>query len=64
MQSIRSRDDPNAFAQSLFDGLPDRYDILADVLSLGQNARWRRAMVDRVVAAGQARRSFFCACRL
>jgi demethylmenaquinone methyltransferase/2-methoxy-6-polyprenyl-1,4-benzoquinol methylase len=55
MQSIRSRDDPNAFAQSLFDGLPDRYDILADVLSLGQNARWRRAMVDRIVAAEPAR---------
>ncbi len=51
MQSIRSRDDPNAFARTLFDGLPERYDILADVLSFGQNARWRRAMVDRVVAA-------------
>ena len=55
MQSISSRDDPNAFAQSLFDGLPDRYDILADVLSLGQTARWRRAMVDRIVAAEPAR---------
>ena len=51
MQSIRSRDDPNAFARTLFDGLPERYDILADVLSFGQNARWRRAMVDRIVAA-------------
>jgi demethylmenaquinone methyltransferase/2-methoxy-6-polyprenyl-1,4-benzoquinol methylase len=55
MQSIRSRDEPNAFARSLFDGLPERYDILADVLSFGQNARWRRAMVDRVVAAGPSR---------
>lgn len=55
MQSIRSRDDPNAFARSLFDGLPERYDILADVLSFGQNARWRRAMVDHVVAAEPAR---------
>ncbi|MBV8950506.1 MAG: class I SAM-dependent methyltransferase [Actinobacteria bacterium] len=51
MQSTRARDDPNAFARSLFDGLPERYDILADVLSFGQNARWRRAMVDRIVAA-------------
>ena len=40
---------PNAFAQDLFDGLPRRYDRLAEVLSFGQNARWRRAMVDQVV---------------
>jgi demethylmenaquinone methyltransferase/2-methoxy-6-polyprenyl-1,4-benzoquinol methylase len=39
----------------LFDGLPERYDILADVLSFGQNARWRRAMVDHVVAAAPSR---------
>jgi demethylmenaquinone methyltransferase/2-methoxy-6-polyprenyl-1,4-benzoquinol methylase len=39
---------PNRFAQELFDGLPRRYDRLAEVLSFGQNARWRRAMVDRV----------------
>jgi demethylmenaquinone methyltransferase/2-methoxy-6-polyprenyl-1,4-benzoquinol methylase len=41
--------DPNRFAQELFGGLPVRYDLLAEVLSLGQNRRWRRAMVDRVV---------------
>jgi demethylmenaquinone methyltransferase/2-methoxy-6-polyprenyl-1,4-benzoquinol methylase len=41
--------DPNGFAQDLFDGLPRRYDTLAEVLSFGQNARWRRAMVDRIV---------------
>jgi len=40
----------NAFAQRLFDGLPARYDLLAEVLSFGQNRRWRRAMVDAVVA--------------
>ena len=40
--------DPNRFAQELFDALPDRYDLLAEVLSLGQNRRWRRAMVDHV----------------
>ncbi len=46
--------DPNAFARALFGGLPDRYDLLAELLSLGQNRRWRRAMVDRVVAADPA----------
>jgi demethylmenaquinone methyltransferase / 2-methoxy-6-polyprenyl-1,4-benzoquinol methylase len=46
--------DPNRFAQRLFAPLPRRYDRLAEVLSLGQNGRWRRAMVDRVVAAGPA----------
>jgi demethylmenaquinone methyltransferase / 2-methoxy-6-polyprenyl-1,4-benzoquinol methylase len=46
--------DPNRVAQELFDGLPDRYDRLAEVLSLGQNRRWRRAMCDRVVASRPA----------
>lgn len=41
----------NTAARRLFRGLPDRYDLLAEVLSFGQNARWRRAMVDPVVAA-------------
>lgn len=50
----RGREDPNGFAQSLFAGLPQRYDRLEEVLSLGQNRRWRRAMVDRVVAARPA----------
>lgn len=40
----------NEFAQDLFAGLPSRYELLAEVLSLGQNGRWRRAMVDRAVA--------------
>jgi demethylmenaquinone methyltransferase / 2-methoxy-6-polyprenyl-1,4-benzoquinol methylase len=44
----RSRDEPNAFARDLFDGLPARYDALEELLSLGQNRRWRRAMVDAV----------------
>ena len=38
------------FARRLFTGLPQRYDRLAEVLSLGQNGRWRRAMVDHIVA--------------
>jgi demethylmenaquinone methyltransferase / 2-methoxy-6-polyprenyl-1,4-benzoquinol methylase len=46
---LRAPTDPNRFARGLFDGLPNRYDLLAEVLSLGQNRRWRRAMVDRIV---------------
>ena len=46
----RSRSEPNAFARDLFDGLPTRYDLLAEVLSFGQNGRWRAAMVDAVTA--------------
>jgi len=42
---------PNRFAQQLFDGLPARYDRLAEVLSLGQNRRWRQAMVDAVATS-------------
>ncbi|PZS19714.1 MAG: methyltransferase type 11 [Pseudonocardiales bacterium] len=44
----RSRAEPNRFARELFDGLPGRYDLLAEVLSFGQNRRWRTAMVDAV----------------
>jgi demethylmenaquinone methyltransferase/2-methoxy-6-polyprenyl-1,4-benzoquinol methylase len=44
--------DPNRFAQELFDGLPDQYDRLAEVLSFGQNGRWRRAMVGAVADGG------------
>ncbi len=47
--------DPNRFTRDLFTGLPDRYDRLAELLSLGQNRRWRRAMVDRIVPAAPAR---------
>jgi demethylmenaquinone methyltransferase/2-methoxy-6-polyprenyl-1,4-benzoquinol methylase len=45
-----SRAEPNRFARDLFDGLPKRYDVLEEVLSFGQNRRWRTAMVDAVVA--------------
>ena len=41
----------NRFARQLFDGLPDRYDRLAEVLSMGQNRRWRRCMIDHVAGA-------------
>jgi demethylmenaquinone methyltransferase / 2-methoxy-6-polyprenyl-1,4-benzoquinol methylase len=43
--------DRNSFAQDLFTPLPARYDALAEVLSFGQNGRWRRAMIDRVLPA-------------
>ncbi len=42
-------EDPNRFAQQLFTPLPGRYDRLAELLSMGQNGRWRRAMVDHIV---------------
>jgi demethylmenaquinone methyltransferase / 2-methoxy-6-polyprenyl-1,4-benzoquinol methylase len=41
--------DPNRFARDLFAPLPARYDMLEEVLSFGQNGRWRSAMVDRVL---------------
>lgn len=46
-----SRTQPNTFARQLFDGLPGRYDVLEELLSFGQNRRWRAAMVDAVVSA-------------
>ena len=50
-----SADDRNRFAQDLFTALPRRYDRLAEVLSMGQNARWRRAMVDHIVPSSPGR---------
>jgi len=44
----------NRFAQQLFTPLPGRYDTLAEMLSFGQNGRWRKAMVDRVVSQPSA----------
>jgi len=41
----------NSFAKDLFAPLPARYDRLAEVLSFGQNGRWRRAMVDQIARA-------------
>jgi demethylmenaquinone methyltransferase/2-methoxy-6-polyprenyl-1,4-benzoquinol methylase len=49
------RRDPGGFTRRLFSPLPRRYDLLAELLSFGQNGRWRRAMVDRVAAAAPAR---------
>jgi demethylmenaquinone methyltransferase/2-methoxy-6-polyprenyl-1,4-benzoquinol methylase len=40
--------DPNRFAQDLFRRLPRHYDFLEELLSLGQNGRWRREMIAHV----------------
>ena len=48
-------DPRNSFARQLFAPLPARYDRLAELLSFGQNGRWRRAMVDRIVRNGGLR---------
>jgi demethylmenaquinone methyltransferase / 2-methoxy-6-polyprenyl-1,4-benzoquinol methylase len=52
---FQANSDPNRFARALFNGLPDRYDVLVDVLSLGQNRRWRHDMVDRIVPTAPSR---------
>lgn len=44
------RDDRSRFARELFAPLATRYDRLAEVLSLGQNRRWRREAVRRAAA--------------
>ena len=38
---------------SMFDGVAERYDLTNDVLALGQNRRWRRAVVAAVGAAAR-----------
>jgi demethylmenaquinone methyltransferase / 2-methoxy-6-polyprenyl-1,4-benzoquinol methylase len=48
----RPADGRNRFAQGLFTPLPKRYDRLEAVLSMGQNGRWRRAMVDQITGPG------------
>ena len=41
----------NAFAAELFAPLPARYDLLAELLSFGQNHRWRAELVRHIAAA-------------
>ena len=50
-QSTPASAERNRFAQNLFTPLPRRYDRLAELLSFGQNGRWRRAMISRVEPA-------------
>jgi len=47
--------DRNRFARELFEGLAGRYDLLAELLSFGQNARWRRRLVQQMPARPEAR---------
>jgi demethylmenaquinone methyltransferase / 2-methoxy-6-polyprenyl-1,4-benzoquinol methylase len=54
-QSTPAAAERNRFAQHLFAPLPQRYDRLAEILSFGQNGRWRRAMIGRIAPSpGQA----------
>lgn len=46
-----SRTAPNDFARELFEPLPPRYNLLAALLSFGQDARWRAAMVEHVATS-------------
>jgi demethylmenaquinone methyltransferase / 2-methoxy-6-polyprenyl-1,4-benzoquinol methylase len=48
---VLATDRRNSFAQRLFAPLPARYDRLAELLSFGQNGRWRHAMVDHLTTA-------------
>ena len=48
--SLGTGPDPNRFATKLFNGLPTRYDRLGYLLSMGQDRRWRSAVVDKVPA--------------
>lgn len=45
----------NDFAVRLFRRLPARYDLLAEILSFGQNGRWRAELVRHVVAGNPRR---------
>lgn len=45
----------NAFAAGLFEGLPPRYDRLAEFLSMGQNGQWRHELVRHVARVKPAR---------
>ena len=45
----------NDFAVKLFRRLPGRYDLLAEILSFGQNGRWRAELVKRVIAGDPGR---------
>lgn len=51
MDVTESRTNANAFARTLFKPIPERYDILAELLSFWQNRRWRRCMLDHVVGS-------------
>src|SRR5262245_31140087 len=47
--AVASRTRTHEVTRALFAGLPHRYDELAAILSLGQDRRWRAAMIDHIV---------------
>ena len=51
MDVTRSRTQPNVFSRHLFAPLAGRYDRLAEILSMGQNRRWRTAMVEHITGS-------------
>jgi demethylmenaquinone methyltransferase/2-methoxy-6-polyprenyl-1,4-benzoquinol methylase len=51
VRSAPARGAGNRVALRVFQGLPDRYDRLAEWLSFWQNRRWRATLVDAVAAA-------------
>ena len=51
MTSTSTAADRSGVAPALFAPLGPRYDGLSELLSFGQDRRWRRAMVDRIAAA-------------
>ena len=55
MRSPEVAADPAAVARRLFAGIADEYDLLAELLSFGQNARWRRFLLSRVAVPADGR---------
>ena len=51
MDVTRSRSQPSVFSRRLFAPLAGRYDRLAEILSMGQNGRWRTAMIEHITGA-------------
>jgi demethylmenaquinone methyltransferase/2-methoxy-6-polyprenyl-1,4-benzoquinol methylase len=47
--------EPNRFARRLFSGIAPQYERMGGLLSLGQDGRWRRFLVDRTNAIPGAR---------
>ena len=48
------RKSPNTFARELFASLPARYNLLAQVLSFGQDRRWHTELVERLARTDPA----------
>ena len=55
MAGVQPAGAENAFAAGLFQPLPARYDLLAELLSFGQNRRWRLELVRHISAASPHR---------